>query len=104
MLKRDGWEVNAKRIYRLYKEEGVIKRTKRRNERALRERVAQGPAVRRKDKWNTDFLAQRISDGRWIRGMQTVIDQHTRECLTLPYGHGSGTGLRIQVVRPRRPG
>ena len=77
MLKRDGWEVNAKRIYRLYTEEGAIKRTKRRKERAQRERVAKGPAVGRNEKWSMDFLAQRISDGRWIRGMQTVIDRHT---------------------------
>jgi putative transposase len=31
MLKREGWEVNAKRIYRLYTEEGLIVRTKRRS-------------------------------------------------------------------------
>lgn len=36
MLKREGWKVNAKRIYRLYTEEGLIVRTKRRNERAQR--------------------------------------------------------------------
>jgi putative transposase len=28
MLKREGWEVNAKRIYRLYTEEGLIVRTR----------------------------------------------------------------------------
>jgi putative transposase len=34
LLKREGWEVNAKRIYRLYTEEGLIVRTKKRKERA----------------------------------------------------------------------
>ena len=29
-----------------------------------------------------DFVAQRLADGRWIRVL-TVVDQHTRECLTL---------------------
>jgi putative transposase len=29
-----------------------------------------------------DFVAQRLSDGRWIR-VVTVVDQYTRECLTL---------------------
>jgi hypothetical protein len=29
-----------------------------------------------------DFVAQRLSDGRWIRVL-TVVDQYTRECLTL---------------------
>ena len=42
LLKREGWEVNAKRIYRLYVEEGLIVRTKKRKERAQRQRIAQG--------------------------------------------------------------
>jgi putative transposase len=78
----EGWKVNAKRIYRLYAEEGLIVRTKRRKERAQRQRIANGPAVRRNQKWSMDFVAQRLSDGRWIRVL-TVVDQYTRECLTL---------------------
>jgi putative transposase len=57
-------------------------RTKRRKERAQRQRVSQGPAVCRNDKWSMDFVAQRLSDGRWIRVL-TVVDQYTCECLTL---------------------
>ena len=34
MLKPEGWEVNAKRIYRLYTEEGLIVRIQKRRERA----------------------------------------------------------------------
>jgi putative transposase len=34
MLRREGWEVDAKRIYRLYTEEGLIVRTQKRRERA----------------------------------------------------------------------
>jgi putative transposase len=47
LLKREGWEVNAKRIYRLYTEEGLIVRTQKRRERAQRQRIAQGQAVGR---------------------------------------------------------
>jgi len=82
MLKREGWNVNAKRIYRLYIEEGLIVRTQTRRQRAQRQRVAQGPAVRRNERWSMDFVAQRLADGRWIRVL-TVVDQYTRECLTL---------------------
>ena len=82
LLKREGWEVNAKRIYRLYTEEGLIVRTQRRRERAQRQRLPQGQAVRRKEKWSMDFVAQRLPDGRWIRVL-TVVDQYTRECLSL---------------------
>ena len=34
LLKREGWEVNAKRVYRIYSEEGLIVRTQKRKERA----------------------------------------------------------------------
>ena len=58
LLKREGREVNAKRIYRLYVEEGLIVRTKKRKERAQRQRVAQGSAMRPSQKWSMDFVAQ----------------------------------------------
>jgi hypothetical protein len=36
LLKRKGWQVNAKRIYRLYSEEGLIMRTQKRRQQAQR--------------------------------------------------------------------
>ena len=82
LLVEEGWEVNAKRIYRLYAEEGLIVRTKTRKQRAQRQRVAHGSALRPNQKWSMDFVAQRLPDGRWIRVL-AVIDQFTRESLTL---------------------
>ena len=82
LLRREGWQVNAKRIYRLYTEEGLIVRTKRRRERAQRLRIAQGLATRPNGRWSMDFVAQRLADGRWLRVL-TVVDQFTRECLCL---------------------
>jgi putative transposase len=82
LLKREGWEVNAKRIYRLYTEEGLIVRTQKRKQRAQRQRLPQGQAICRNQKWSMDFVAQRLVDDRWIRVL-TVVDQFTRECLVL---------------------
>ena len=82
MLRREGWQVNAKRIYRLYTEEGLIVRTQKRRERAQRQRIPSGQAARPNQKWSMDFVAQRLADGRWIR-ILTVVDQFTRECLLL---------------------
>jgi putative transposase len=96
LLKREGWKVNAKRIYRLYTEEGLIVRTKRRKERAQRQRVAQGSAVRPNQKWSMDFVAQRLADGRWIRVL-TVVDQFTRECLAL-FADVSLTGEKVATA------
>jgi putative transposase len=82
LLKREGWPVNAKRVYRLYTEEGLIVRTQKRKQRAQRQRIAQGSAARPNQRWSMDFVAQRLADGRWIRVL-TVVDQFSRECLTL---------------------
>ena len=82
MLKREGWNVNAKRIYRLYIVEGLIVRTQTRKQRAQRQRVALGQASAINQRWSMDFVAQPLADGRWIR-ILTVVDPYTRECLTL---------------------
>ena len=96
LLKREGWKVNAKRIYRLYREEGLIVRTQRRKQRAQRQRVAQASAVRPNQKWSMDFVAQRLVDGRWVRVL-TVVDQFTRECLVL-FADVSLTGEKVAAA------
>ncbi len=42
LLRREGWKVNAKRVYRLYREDGLTVRTKRRTKAALRQRRPHG--------------------------------------------------------------
>ena len=96
LLKREGWPVNAKRIYRLYTEEGLMVRTTQRKKRAQRQRVPQGSAVGRNQKWSMDFVAQRLADGRWMRVL-TVVDQFTRECLAL-FADASLNGEKVAVV------
>jgi putative transposase len=82
MLRREGWAVNAKRIYRLYTEDGLAVRTKVRKKIARRSRVPALRATRPNEKWSMDFVAARLLDGRWFRVL-TVVDQFTRECLLL---------------------
>ena len=80
LLRREGREVNAKRIYRLYREEGLQVRTKQRTKRAAQTRVPLSNAVRQNQHWSMDFVSDRFGDGRWFR-ILTVVDQYTRECL-----------------------
>jgi putative transposase len=80
LLRREGRAVNAKRVYRLYREEGLQVRTKPRAKRAPHIRVPLQGAVRPNQRWSMDFVSDRFSDGRWFR-ILTVVDQYTRECL-----------------------
>lgn len=64
LLRREGWEVNAKRVYRLYREEGLQLRHKTRKAK-LRE--GRADPVRRNDVWAMDFVHDQLYDGRKIR-------------------------------------
>lgn len=82
-LRREGWPVNHKRVYRLYSEEGLgLRRRKPRRRRSFvarqRSAVASGPSQR----WAMDFMHDELSGGQRIRVL-TVIDVFTRECLAL---------------------
>src|ERR1700685_1254143 len=80
LLRREGREVNAKRVYRLYREEGLQVRTAKRSKRAAHARVPLAGARRPNQRWSMDFVSDRFGDGRWFR-ILTVVDQYTRECL-----------------------
>jgi len=83
LLRREGWHVNAKRIYRLYREEELIVRSKPRRKMARRQRgLAKPTAGRANQCWSMDFVSDKLSDGRSFR-MLTVVDQFTRECVAL---------------------
>lgn len=80
VLKKEGWADNHKRIYRIYCEEKLqIKRRRRKKTRHWRGDpllVAHGPD----QCWAMDFVHDRTRNGKSIR-MLTIIDQFTREAL-----------------------
>lgn len=93
LLRREGWAVNAKRVYRLYREEGLQVRVAKRTKRASHNRVPLPAPVRANQRWSMDFVSDRFSDGRWFR-ILTVVDQYTRECLCT-YADRSQTGEKV---------
>jgi putative transposase len=82
LLRRQGWRVNHKRVYRLYREEGLQVRIKRRKKLASASRVVPPSARRVNERWSMDFVSDALSDGRRIRVL-TVLDSFTRECLMM---------------------
>ena len=93
LLGREGWRVNAKRIYRLYSQEGLIVRIKQRKKMARRQRAPQPPASRPNQCWSMDFVSDKLADGRSFR-ILTVVDQFTRECVWLEADR-SMTGAKV---------
>lgn len=93
LLRREGWRVNTKRVYRLYREEGLQVRTKKRSKRAAQARITLPEASFANQRWSMDFVSDRLVDGRWFR-ILTVVDQYTRECLCA-YADRSQTGEKV---------
>lgn len=78
LLRREGWQVNHKRTYKLYKELGLQLRNKtpkRRVRAKLRE--DRQPAVQPNDVWAMDFLHDQLATGHKIRVL-TVVDTFSR--------------------------
>jgi putative transposase len=96
LLKREGWRVNAQRIYRLYCDEGLTVRTKPRKRLASRARVPLPAPTRPNERWSMDFVSARLADGRWFRTL-TVLDVYTREALAL-VADRSLTGVKVAAV------
>jgi len=82
LLQREGWPVNHKRIYRIYGEEELLVRTKRRKKRAGQRRLKPLPATEPGEHWSIDFVSDQLADGRRFRVL-TAIDQVSRECVCL---------------------
>ena len=85
LLKREGWDVNHKRIERIWRQEG-LKVPKKQPKRG-RLWFNDGSCVRLRPEyanhvWSYDFVFDRTHDGRKFR-MLTVIDEYTRRCLAV---------------------
>jgi putative transposase len=81
LLRREGWEVNHKRVYRLYAEEGLAVRRKAPRRHASSQVRAARPAAEAANRvWAMDFVSDALSDGRRFRVL-TVVDTFTREAL-----------------------
>ena len=83
LLRRDGYPVNHKRVYRIYRAEGLqVRRRPRRRRCAARARVMLQPACRPNQHWAMDFMADQLASGRRFRAF-TLMDHFTREGLAL---------------------
>jgi putative transposase len=86
LLRREGWTVNHKRVYRIYCEEGLnlrVKKPKRRKSAA--QRVQRPPATFVNESWSMDFVTDSLFNGHRFRSL-TVVDNFSRECLAIEVG------------------
>ncbi len=108
LLQREGWRVNHKRVYRLYREEGLCMRPKKpRRHVSAQRREVRTTAVRPDERWSLDFMSDELVDGRRIR-LLTIVDHFTRESPAIAVdlslgGHRVVEVLGSLALRGRRP-
>lgn len=99
LLRREGWVVNHKRVERLYREEGLSLRLKRRRKRGSHLRVVPPVPTGPDQQWAMDFMSDSLEGGRRLRVL-TIVDLWDRRCPWLEADH-SLTGERVAQVLER---
>jgi len=85
MLKEEGWQLNHKRVERIWRREGL--KVPQKQPKRGRLWLNDGSCVRLRPEhkdhvWSYDFMIARTSDGRPFR-ILTILDEYTRECLAI---------------------
>jgi putative transposase len=96
LLEREGWHINHKRVYRLYRLEGLSLRLKSRKKRVSGLRGPKPVATRPNECGSMDFMADRLVDGRRFRVL-TLVDNVSRVSPAI-VADGRLTGERVVEV------
>ena len=96
LLQREGFAVNRKRIYRLYRAENLMVRKRKRRRVAAQLRAPLLKAMRPNERWSMDFVLDSLSSGRRFRVLN-VVDDCTRASVAMEVDASLG-GERVARV------
>ena len=85
MLRQEGWQVNHKKVERIWKQEGL--KVPHKQPKGRRLWLNDGSCIRLRPQfkdhvWSYDFVTDRTADGRAFR-ILNIIDEYSRECLAI---------------------
>ncbi len=103
LLRREGWCDNYKRVRRIYREEGLNLRRRRRPRRnkAAQHRMKTLVLAAPNECWSMDFVMDALFDGRRFRAL-TLVDNFSRECLEIEVGQSLKGEDVVQVMERMR--
>jgi putative transposase len=86
LLRREGWCVNHKRVYRIYREEGLNLRRRRPRRHVSGSRRMDRPPVEHPNAcWSMDLVCDSLFSGRRFRAL-TIVENYSRECPVIEVG------------------
>ena len=98
LLRREGETSGINRIYRLYREEGLMVRKRRARRKAIDTRAPILVEAKPNARWSLDFVHDQLACGRRFR-ILNVVDDVTRECLAaIPDTSISGMGVARELA------
>ena len=98
LLAREGFKVNHKRVYRLYRLEGLSVRKKARRKLAGHvERTVLPPPTQPNERWSMDFMRDRFGESRKFRTFN-LVDEFSRECPAIEVDTSIRTARVIRVL------
>jgi putative transposase len=92
-LRREGHVVNHKKVFRLYRSEGLTLPRKRRKKALGMRQAPLSQPTRCNERWSMDFVMDRFKEGRRFR-VFTLVDDFSRECLAT-FADTSISGVRV---------
>ena len=97
LLRQQNWQVNHKKVYRLYHELGL--KMRRKSKKRLPERLKQPLIIAQRPNlyWSLDFMSDSLSSGRRFRTLN-IIDDFNREALIIEIDTSLTTARVIRVL------
>jgi putative transposase len=96
LLRRGGLRVNHKKVYRLYREEGLAVRRRKRRKLAAGARIILAAPTQPNQRWSMDFMGDSLATGRTFR-ILNLVDDYSREAIATEVDT-SLPGLRVVRV------
>lgn len=97
LLQRAGEVVNHKRVYRLYREEGLSVRRRKRKRIGVVERQPLARPAHTNQRWSMDFVWDGLGDGRKFRSLN-IVDDYSRECVAAEVDTSIPGGRVVRVL------
>ena len=98
-LQQAGWQVNHKRVRRLYRLEKLMVRKRKRKKVMIAERQPLIRPQRANEVWSMDFVFDRVADGRSLKCL-TVVDDATHESVTIEV-ESAISGIQVTRILDR---
>lgn len=86
LLRREGWKINHKKVYRIYCQEGLNLRYRTKRKNISRARLPKIDVTAINQCWAMDFMSDALFNGRRFRTL-TMMDVYSRECLNIYAGN-----------------